>query len=76
MTLLPTKHIAAGYSLLGVGALLLQHLERPRTVTALWERVRAVPEIGSYERFSLALAFLYSIGALHLENDLLQRGHQ
>ena len=71
--ILPTKHISVRYSLLGVGSLLLQDLERPRTVSALWERVRKVPEVGTFERFSLALDFLYAIGVVEFDGNLLQR---
>lgn len=71
--LLPTKHITTRYSLLGVGTSLLRHMERPRTVTTLWEKAREIPEVGTFERFSLALVFLYSIGALEIHDDLLRR---
>lgn len=74
--ILPTKHIPPTQSLLGVGALLLKNLDRPRTVTALWKRTREVPEIGTFERFSLALSFLYAIGAVELDDDLLRRAQQ
>lgn len=52
--ILPTKHIGVGRSLLGVGAILLEQLQRPQTVTALWEQTRTHAEVGSFERFSLA----------------------
>lgn len=71
--ILPTKHISTQNSLLGVGAVLLKNLDKPRTVTALWERVRALPEIGVYERFILSLDLLYAIGALDLVDGILVR---
>lgn len=71
--ILPTKHIPARRSLLGLGALLLQRLERPRTVTDLWGEVNEVSELGSFERFSLTLGFLYAIGAVEFEEGLLRR---
>ena len=74
--ILPTKHISTKNSLLGVGAVLLTQLDRPRTVTALWERVRALPEIGIYERYILSLDLLYAIGALDMVDGLLVRSRQ
>ncbi len=71
--ILPTKHISIRYSLLGVGTLLLKRLERPHTVTALWEKVRQTREIGTFERFTLTLDFLYAIGAIQFDGDLLWR---
>jgi hypothetical protein len=72
--ILPTKHIPLEQSLIGIGATLLMGLERPRTVTSLWEEVRKDPSIGSFDRFSLALAFLYALGAIDLRGGQLRRG--
>lgn len=71
--ILPTKHIPASSSLLGVGAILLKYLDRPQTVTSLWETVRKVPEVATFERFSLALDFLYAIGIVEFDEDLLDK---
>jgi len=72
--ILPTKHIPASQSILGVGAVLLRHLSRERTVSELWERVRVVREVGTFERFVLALDLLYTVGAVRLEGGLLRSG--
>jgi hypothetical protein len=72
--IMPTKHISPQRSLLGVGALVLGQLARPKTVSTLWEQVKALPEVGSFERFVLTLDFLYSIGAISLQDGLLRRG--
>lgn len=71
--ILPTKHVSAERSLLGVGGLLLSRLDRPRTVSALWEDVRAATQVATFERFSLALALLFTIGAAEFRDGLLQR---
>jgi hypothetical protein len=71
--ILPTKHIEAGRSIIGVGAALLSHLDHPWTITALWEKVRQLPQIGTFERFTLAIDFLYMIDAVEFNNGLLQR---
>ena len=38
MTLLPNKHIPTNRSLVGIGALVLGHLERPTNVSRLWNQ--------------------------------------
>lgn len=72
--ILPTKHVSTQSSLLGVGAILLRHLDRPQTVTELWERVRIAPEIGTFQRFVLALDLLYALGAVSHQQGHLRRG--
>lgn len=71
--ILPTKHIPTGHSLLGVGAIVLDALERPRTVSALWDGVRSRPEVGTFGRLVLALDLLYAVGAVELDDGLLRR---
>jgi hypothetical protein len=71
--ILPTKHIPTRYSYLGLGAIFLQQLDNPKTVTFLWDNVRRIPEVGTFERFSLTLDFLFAIGAIDFENDLLRK---
>jgi hypothetical protein len=74
--ILPTKHISVQYSLLGAGAAILRSLDSPRTVTGLWERVRAEPEIGVYWRFVLALDLLFAIGVLDFKDGLIARSQR
>ena len=71
--ILPTKHVSTDQSLLGVGALLLRHLGQPRTVTSLWEQTRAAPDVGTFERFVLALDVLHAVEAVELRDGLLCR---
>jgi hypothetical protein len=71
--ILPTKHLPPGKSLLGVGAKLLATMDRPQTETALWGRVRCLPEVGTFERFVLALDLLYAIGAVDVTDGMLHR---
>lgn len=71
--ILPTKHLRTEQSLLGVGALLLARLRRPKTVSALWESVKAEPSVGSYPRFILALDLLYALDAIELRKGSLAR---
>ena len=71
--ILPTKHIPLRSSLLGVGALLLQHLDREHTVTSLWSEIRTSPDVATFQRFVLGLDFLYALGVIRFHEGTLQR---
>lgn len=71
--ILPTKHISTRNSLLGVGAIVISHLNYPRTVTSLWSDLSKVPEVATFDRFVLVLDLLYMIGAVELEEGLLRK---
>jgi hypothetical protein len=73
--ILPTKHISTPNSLLGVGATIIERLNRPRTVTSLWSDLSKVPEVATFERFVLVLDLLYTIGAIDIEEGLLCKRH-
>ena len=73
MTLLPNKHVPTSRSLVGIGALLLEHLEDSSTVSGLWELVRNNQEMGSFRNFVLTLDYLYVIGAIDYEHGFLRR---
>lgn len=76
MTLLPTKHVPAGRSLVGIGALLLNRLHAPTTVSALWELVRDEREIPHFGIFVLSLDYLYVIGAIQFADGLVSRSQR
>ena len=71
--ILPSKHVSEAQSLMGIGSLLLGTIDRPHTVTSLWERVRDEAAVGTFERFVLALDMLYIVGAVSLKNGLIVR---
>lgn len=71
--ILPTKHISTKHSLIGLGAVILKYLSKPTTITGLWDKVRLIPEIGTYKRFILSLDFLYMIKAIDYSEGLLKR---
>ena len=71
--ILPTKHVRSENSLVGIGAVLLQLLARQQTVTRLWKHAQAANPILTFPRFVLALDFLFAMGAVELEDGLLQR---
>ena len=73
MTLLPNKHIPTNRSLVGIGALVLEHLERPTNVSRLWESVKNQQGVASFQNFVLSLDYLFAVGAIDYERGLLSR---
>lgn len=69
--ILPTKHINPDEALIGVGATLLSQMSGPMTVSALWERVRKEPNVGTFERFVLAANLLFLLGAVDIKDGLI-----
>jgi hypothetical protein len=74
--ILPTKHLDPDRSLFAIGGVILSLMVRPRTVTSLWETTRKERQNLTFERFALALAFLFSIGIVELEDDMVRRAQQ
>lgn len=73
--ILPDKYIPPHYSLLGLGALVIRKLDKPKTVTSIWEELKTFPEVRTFERLVLSLDLLYIIGAIEIEDGLLKRCH-
>jgi len=71
--ILPSKHISEEQALIGVGAVLLREMNKPETFTSLWEKVRAYPTVGTFERFVLALDMLHITGLVKLANGLITK---
>lgn len=78
--ILPSKHLSQDRALLTAGAMILQHLSQPKTISALWEelprnstRPNDAPPL-RYDGFVLALDLLFLIGAIELKEGLLNRG--
>lgn len=72
--ILPTKHIQVKDSLLGRGNEILARLRyRHHSVSSLWGEVKQKEEFPTYESFILALDFLFTIGAIEVENGLIRR---
>lgn len=73
----PTKGIAPDRALLTVGAQVVLQLDRPRTVSQTWSRLRAWREAEGFRApisfgwFVLALDVLYAFGVLELRDGLL-----
>lgn len=75
--LLPSKAIADERALLTVGAQILVQLERPGSVSAVWDRLQEWRSGQGLETalpfwwFSLALSVLYAIGVIDQQNGEL-----
>lgn len=78
--ILPSKHLSQDRALLTVGAIILRHLTRPMTMSALWEEMprpvggQKSPPPLRYDGFVLALDMLFLMGAIELRDGLLLRG--
>jgi hypothetical protein len=68
--LMPDKHIDYSESILGLGSFVLDVLNQPRTLDALWDlylRARATQNFlgdHSFENLILALDVLFALGAI------------
>ena len=78
--LLPDTHIRLSESILGLGAVVLSFLDRPRTVDDLYLKVKAacadgsLPAFHDFDSVTLAVLFLYMIGAVERgENEAIRR---
>ena len=71
--ILPSRSVREEQSLLGIGAVALGHLERPQTVTGLWEKMRDGNAALTYGRFVLALDMLYIAGTVDLSGDVIAK---
>lgn len=77
--ILPTKGIDRNRALLSLGADCLRLLNKPKTVSRVWEELqqdwkhREVQAALGFDWFVLALDMLFSIGAIDLTGGLLRR---
>lgn len=77
--ILPSKHLSQDRALLTVGARVLQHLSRPKTVSAVWEELfrqgeetqHSTQSLG-FDQFVLGLDLLFLVGAVQLDEGLLR----
>lgn len=77
--ILPSKHLWSDRTLLGVGHELLGCLQEPKTVSRLWDEIRAARGDRAkgapinYDWFVLSLDLLFLIGAVELDRGLVRR---
>ena len=75
--ILPSKHLSERRALLTVGSEILGLLDRPRTVSSLWEELRKAEGKAhrrlSYDWFVLALDLLFLTDVVALRDGLLTK---
>lgn len=78
--ILPSKHLSQDRALLTIGARLLAYLDRPTTVSALWEEMSHAIMTKEdrkvslrYDAYVLTLDLLFLMGAIELHDGLLRR---
>ena len=71
--IMPSKYLREDEALIGVGALLLALLDRNKNLSDLWEEAKNISSVGNYERFVLALDFLYLLGLIDVRNNEIER---
>ncbi len=75
--ILPSKHLSEKRALLTVGGEVLRLLDRPRTVSSVWEAIKqgvkgkAMSRRLSYDWFVLSLDLLFIMDAITLRDGLL-----
>lgn len=73
--ILPSKHLPEDRALITVGSRILLQLESPRSVSEVWEQLRAPSpseeEHGNltFDWFTLAISFLFAIRAIEMLDD-------
>ena len=72
--ILPDEHTRVSNSLLNAGATLLSTMRPRQTVTELWSRTRARPEIRTFDRFVLGLDLLFILGVVSYKDGMVVKG--
>jgi hypothetical protein len=71
MSVLPTKYVPIDSSILGVASILLGDLGSNDTVSTLWDRVRTMPQIRTFDRYAEALTLLFAARIVDLRLGIL-----
>lgn len=56
-----------------MGAVILENLTRPQTVSSLWETIRNTSAGKNFEKFIITLDFLYIIGLVEIRDGLISK---
>ncbi len=80
IVLTPTKNLHEDKSIIKIGARILSILNSPRTISTAWKSYIQIQESDingkiriQFDTFILAIDFLYIIGAIEYEDDLMWR---
>lgn len=69
----PDKYVSLNRSLLGVGAAVIREMGEGKTITSLWEACKGMPEVGTFQRFVLALDLLFLLGIVEMNSGSIMR---
>ena len=71
--ILPNKYLREDEALLGLGGKILALLNQEMPLSELWEETKNKENIGSFERFILALDLLYLLGLVVFDENRIKR---
>ncbi|MCG7344363.1 hypothetical protein MHZ92_09470 [Sporosarcina sp. ACRSL] len=76
--LLPGKYIHPERTLVSIGAKIIYLLQRPQSVSKLWNDYKRMQEdeqlpVVSFDVFVNALCFLYTMNAIEMKNQAIRR---
>ncbi|HDR6998317.1 hypothetical protein OCB70_14540 [Bacillus cereus] len=71
--ILPNKFIKPNESLIGVSALIIKILDKPITVSFLWDKARSKGIVKTFNTFISALDLLFILGVIKMEDGLIKR---
>ncbi|WOV85020.1 hypothetical protein PGH26_03570 [Sporosarcina jeotgali] len=75
---LPGKYVHPERTLVSIGAKIIYLLQRPQSVTKLWNAYKRMQEdeelpMVSFDVFVNALCFLYAVNAIEMKNNTIRR---
>jgi len=73
--ILPAKHLPADRCLSGIGAIIIEQLTQPQSVSETWVSVTRTygEKHVTFDWFVLALCWLYAVSAVEYQDGLLVR---
>lgn len=72
--ILPTKRLNSHRALIGIGADILEQLDKPKTISKIWDELNNIKHINyKYDWFVLALDLLYSMDAIRYNDGRVVR---
>lgn len=69
----PNKYIKPNDSLMGISAQIISCLDKPITVSYLWDKVRKQRIVNTFNNFILSLDLLFILGSIKIEDGLIKR---
>lgn len=71
--ILPTKYLPVSRCLLNVSSVMLQCLDKPKTLSELWNDSSNLYDDLIFERFILAIDLLYIMGTVEMCNGFIRK---